>query len=65
MPEMIENRMVVDSEWKRHYKAVARCDQCESEIYQGEYFFDIGGDIVCENCIRDYVKQNFRRCIDG
>ena len=64
MPEMIENRMNVDSEWKRHYKVVARCDQCESEVYQGEYFFDIGGDIVCENCIRDYVKQNFRRCIN-
>lgn len=65
MPDMIENRMVVDSEWERQYKVVARCYKCESEIYQGEYFFDIGGDIVCENCIRDYVKQNFRRCIDG
>lgn len=65
MPEQIENRMVVDSEWKKPYRVVARCNECNGDIYQGEYFFDINGDTVCESCIRDYVKDNFRRCIDG
>ena len=65
MSERIENRMVVDSEWEKPYKEVARCSECDCDIYQGEYFFNINGDIVCESCIRDYVKNNYRRCIDG
>lgn len=60
----IENRMVEDSERKRPYKVVARCTECEGEIYQGEYFYDFNGDAVCESCKDHYVKENFRRCIE-
>lgn len=64
MPYQIENRMVVDTQWKSPYKVVARCSECESEIYEGEYFFDFNGDCVCESCKDSYIKENFRRVIE-
>ena len=64
MPEQIENRMVVDSQWQPMYKPVCRCDECGGEIYEGNYFYDFDGDIVCEDCKWDYVNEHFRRCIE-
>ena len=62
--EKIENRMVVDSEWESHYKAVATCCECDGLIYEGDYFFSFDGDDVCVNCEPGYVKEHFRRCIE-
>ena len=62
MPEQIENRMVVDSQWEPLYKPFCRCEMCEAEIYEGSDYYDFDGDIVCENCEGEYVKENFRRC---
>lgn len=62
MPEQIENRMTVESEWQPIYKPVFRCGECEGDIYEGNYFYDFDGDIVCENCYGSYVKKHFRRC---
>ena len=64
MPEQIENRMVVDSEWKPLYRIVARCMECEGDISAGEDFYQIDGDVVCENCIDGFLKENYRRCIE-
>lgn len=62
MPEQIENRMVVDSQWQPLYKPLCRCDECGGDIYEWDYYFDFYGDVVCENCESDYVKEQFRRC---
>lgn len=64
MPEMIENRMVVESAWHPMAKPFCQCDFCGEDIYEGEDFYDFDGDIVCENCERDYVKEHFRRCAE-
>lgn len=61
MPEQIENRMVVNSLWRPAYKPYCRCGECGGEIYSGSEFYDFDGDIVCEDCQRDYVKEHFRR----
>lgn len=62
----IENRMVVDSEHRAAFKVVARCmaSDCDADIYAGEYFYQIDGDVVCENCIDRFLKDNYRRCIE-
>ncbi|MED9905248.1 MAG: hypothetical protein UFG06_13845 [Lachnospiraceae bacterium] len=59
--EQIENRMVVDSEWKSPYTVSHVCSCCEGAIYEDECYYEIEDDIVCTNCIDDYVKENFRR----
>ena len=64
MAEQIENRMVVDSEHRSAFKVVARCMECCGDIYAGEYFYQIDGDVVCENCIDRFLKDNYRRCIE-
>lgn len=61
MPEQIENRTVNDACWHPVFKPVCRCGECDGDIYEGSYFFDFDGDIVCEDCEPDYVKEHFRR----
>ena len=61
MPEQIENRMVVDSQWQPMYKPFCRCDVCGNDIHYGNDYYDFDGDIVCEDCERDYVREHFRR----
>lgn len=32
---------------------VCECEQCGSEIYEGETMYVINGENICENCITD------------
>lgn len=64
MPEQIENRMVVDSVWTPMHRPVCYCGECEVGIYEGTDYYDFDGDIVCEDCHRDYIKEHFRRCAE-
>ena len=32
------------------------CCVCGEPIYSGEYFYNITGDKVCEECILQYIK---------
>lgn len=61
MPEQIENRMVVDSEWQPPTQTVKMCDSCESAVHEGDVYYDIGGDCICSECIKEYINMNFRR----
>lgn len=54
--EQIENRMVVDSEWPAGAKEVCKCCYCEDSIYEGEEIYDIDGDIIHEDCLRDWAR---------
>ena len=62
MPEQIENRMVCEHE---HYKVVCRCHIKGCDIYEDEYFYDFDGDVVCADCMEDYVKEHYRRIFNG
>lgn len=35
------------------------CDVCGEPIYVGDEYFPFEVDIVCTDCIRDYVERNF------
>lgn len=63
MPEQIENRMVAE-QFEPKYRTVCRCESCSSDIYEGDYFYDFDGDIICADCMEEYVNEHFRRCID-
>ena len=52
--------MVVDSEWPEREPSLY-CDDCGEGIVAGESYYDIGGDVICDRCIDDYVELNFRR----
>ena len=60
MRNELENRMVVDSQW-HHEKPVCQCEECELGIYEDEEYFDFNGDIVCEDCVMDYVRMNYKK----
>lgn len=67
MPEMIENRMVCESDYHIR-KVICRCNQCSGEIYEQDDFYDFDGEIVCKGCIdshiNDYLSEH-RRCEYG
>ena len=62
MPYQVENHMVFG--WTRKRDVFCRCERCSNEIYRGEYYYDFDGDIVCEDCEPQYVKEHFRRCAE-
>jgi hypothetical protein len=33
------------------------CEDCECEIHEGEDYWEIDNDIVCENCYDNYLKE--------
>lgn len=38
---------------------VCECDVCGQDIYDCETYWDIEGDIVCSDCLRDYAEDYF------
>ena len=55
---MIENRMVVDSEWewKEKRRVVHECENCECEICEGDEYFEINGECYCPDCIKEFMR---------
>lgn len=39
-------------------KVFGYCDHCDGEIYVGEVVYEIDGDIIHEDCLLDYVRDN-------
>lgn len=35
----------------------ACCDRCGGEIYEGEGYYCINGEVVCEDCLADYARS--------
>ena len=49
--ENLENGWIVENYEEEDY-VVHECAWCGNPIYEGDYQYDIGGDYVCEDCIR-------------
>ena len=45
-----------DNEQEEALEEFPHCDYC-GNVIQDEHYFDINGDIVCEECL----KENFRK----
>lgn len=61
MGNNIENKMVVDSQWEPAGKAVCQCEYCGSNIYPGDSYYNFNGDVICDGCAWEYVRDNFRQ----
>ena len=46
-----------DAEQQEYLESLPICDKCGEPI-QDDYLYDIGGDIYCEDC----MKEEFRFC---
>jgi formylmethanofuran dehydrogenase subunit E len=33
---------------------VFKCDKCGKTIYEGNYYYAIGDETICEDCINDF-----------
>lgn len=33
------------------------CRECDAELYEGELYFSIEGEILCENCANDWLEN--------
>ena len=69
MPEQIENRMVIDSEWPTSERKYVSCSRCGCPIYQedetdyGDDCYEIDGEYYCYDCIADAARDIFRVAI--
>ena len=36
------------------------CDMCGGEIYEGDEYYDFDDEVICEDCLMDYVNE-FRK----
>ena len=67
MPEQLENRMVVDSEWEPHNGICKECERCESKVYSSDYIYELDGESLCEDCYdrkAEEIKMRSRRRVD-
>lgn len=48
---------------QEEYEVARICDICSSEICVGEEYYDFDDEIVCNNCVLDYVNE-FKRIAD-
>jgi len=44
-------------------KIFGMCDHCGQEIYEGEEYYDIEGDRIHEDCLRDYCREVYSDCL--
>ena len=40
----------------------ATCDHCGGEIYEGEEYYYIDGQYICEDCLSDFAEKYFADC---
>ena len=59
---MIDNRMVIDSEWEdieKNATPVFSCDECGEGVFPGEVYYKIDGDCICEECLKVYMNRHY------
>ncbi len=52
---------------RKREKYLSRLPICEccGEPIQDEELYDFDGDLVCEECVFDYVRENYRKNIEN
>lgn len=38
---------------------VSICDLCGGELYRGERYYRINGEVICRDCLAAYARQFF------
>ena len=55
IPDNYDQWLAHDLQQERLRERLPKCDRCKDEI--PEYFFDIYGDIYCEDCARKLFRR--------
>ena len=42
---------------KMEEKIVGRCDMCGFELYRGETYYRINGEVICEDCLGEFAAR--------
>lgn len=54
---------LASAEWSRDRRdppepePVTRCFRCHAGIYEGEHYYIIGGDTLCEDCVASLYRR--------
>ena len=56
----MKSRAEIDANWDEFGCPV--CDFCHGPV--GEGYYDMAGDIVCEECISEYLRENCWRYVE-
>lgn len=38
-------------------REAAECDLCGGTIYQGQSYYRVNGEVICEDCLGDYARR--------
>ena len=49
-----------DAEQERWLQRRPVCNVCGEHI-QDDHLFDIDGDLVCEECLKDYMEEHYKQ----
>lgn len=60
IPDAYEQWEKHDAEQERWLQSRPVCCECGEHI-QDEDLFDIDGDLVCEDCLTDYMKKHYQQ----
>jgi hypothetical protein len=55
IPDMYDQWLAHERQQEMQRERLPKCDRCHDEI--PEYFFDIYGDIYCEDCARKLFRR--------
>lgn len=50
--------------YTRYEESCPMCDMCGERLTAEEYYYEIEGDVVCEECLRDYMER-YKKWVRG
>ena len=57
LPDYNDMFDMYDRERQAELDKLPNCDYCNQPI-QDEHLYDFDGDLVCEECLKDYFRKN-------
>ena len=52
-----------DAEQEAWLRTLPVCEYCDEPI-QDEYLYEIDGEYVCEECLREYMNEHYRKSVE-
>lgn len=56
IPDPIDLFEQHDREQQQQLESCPRCDYCD--YYIQDYYYDLNGDIICQDCMNDYFRKD-------
>lgn len=59
IPDYTDLHREYEAEQERRLRRHPKCERCKERIV-AEKFFNIDGTFICEDCLDDYINENFK-----